>query len=598
MAKAAKIDKGQQKETLVKVLKYMKPYRFWLIAAIIMAAVSVVFTLYLPILTGDAVDVLLHFLPSFRETVDSNFDWWYILRQLLVKMGVVILLTAAAQWIMSLCNNHIVYSIIEDIREKAFDKIQKVPLKYLDGHSHGDIMSRVVADVDTFADGLLLGFTQLFTGVITILGTLLFMLSENVGITAVVVLITPVSLFAASFIAKKTFKMFQLQSTTRGEQTTLINEMITNHKEVKAFGREAAVMEDFDEINGRLEKCSLRAIFFSSLTNPCTRFVNSLVYMGVGLTGSLAVIRGGLTVGQLTCFLSYANQYTKPFNEISGVITELQNALACAARIFELIEEEPQIPDAEDARVLTDVDGAVSLNKVSFSYSRDRKLIEDLNLDVKPGQRIAIVGPTGCGKTTIINLLMRFYDVDGGSISVEGTDIRDITRKSLRTSYGMVLQETWLKQGTIRDNIIVGKPDATDEEVIAAAKASHAHSFIRRLPEGYDTVISEDGGSLSQGQKQLLCITRVMLCLPPMLILDEATSSIDTRTEIRIQKAFATMMEGRTSFIVAHRLSTIQNADVILVMKDGHIIEQGNHEELLARKGFYAELYNSQFTVA
>ncbi len=598
MAKAAKIDKGQQKETLVKVLKYMKPYRFWLIAAIIMAAVSVVFTLYLPILTGDAVDVLLHFLPSFRETVDSNFDWWYILRQLLVKMGVVILLTAAAQWIMSLCNNHIVYSIIEDIREKAFDKIQKVPLKYLDGHSHGDIMSRVVADVDTFADGLLLGFTQLFTGVITILGTLLFMLSENVGITAVVVLITPVSLFVASFIAKKTFKMFQLQSTTRGEQTTLINEMITNHKEVKAFGREAAVMEDFDEINGRLEKCSLRAIFFSSLTNPCTRFVNSLVYMGVGLTGSLAVIRGGLTVGQLTCFLSYANQYTKPFNEISGVITELQNALACAARIFELIEEEPQIPDAEDARVLTDVDGAVSLNKVSFSYSRDRKLIEDLNLDVKPGQRIAIVGPTGCGKTTIINLLMRFYDVDGGSISVEGTDIRDITRKSLRTSYGMVLQETWLKQGTIRDNIIVGKLDATDEEVIAAAKASHAHSFIRRLPEGYDTVISEDGGSLSQGQKQLLCITRVMLCLPPMLILDEATSSIDTRTEIRIQKAFATMMEGRTSFIVAHRLSTIQNADVILVMKDGHIIEQGNHEELLARKGFYAELYNSQFTVA
>ena len=595
MAKAAKMDKGQQKETLVKVLKYMKPYRFWLIAAIIMAAVSVVFTLYLPILTGDAVDVLLHFLPSFRETVDSNFDWWYILRQLLVKMGVVILLTAAAQWIMSLCNNHIVYSIIEDIREKAFDKIQKVPLKYLDGHSHGDIMSRVVADVDTFADGLLLGFTQLFTGVITILGTLLFMLSENVGITAVVVLITPVSLFVASFIAKKTFKMFQLQSTTRGEQTTLINEMITNHKEVKAFGREAAVMEDFDEINGRLEKCSLRAIFFSSLTNPCTRFVNSLVYMGVGLTGSLAVIRGGLTVGQLTCFLSYANQYTKPFNEISGVITELQNALACAARIFELIEEEPQIPDAEDARVLTDVDGAVSLNKVSFSYSRDRKLIEDLNLDVKPGQRIAIVGPTGCGKTTIINLLMRFYDVDGGSISVEGTDI---TRKSLRTSYGMVLQETWLKQGTIRDNIIVGKPDATDEEVIAAAKASHAHSFIRRLPEGYDTVISEDGGSLSQGQKQLLCITRVMLCLPPMLILDEATSSIDTRTEIRIQKAFATMMEGRTSFIVAHRLSTIQNADVILVMKDGHIIEQGNHEELLARKGFYAELYNSQFTVA
>ena len=597
MAKAAKMDKGQQKETLVKVLKYMKPYRFLLIAAIVMAAVSVVFTLYLPILTGDAVDVLLQFLPSALKTADTGAAW-VTLRQLLVKMGVVILLTAAAQWIMSLCNNHIVYSIIEDIREKAFDKIQKVPLKYLDGHSHGDIMSRVVADVDTFADGLLLGFTQLFTGVLTILGTLLFMLSENVGITIVVVVITPVSLFVASFIAKKTFKMFQLQSATRGEQTTLINEMITNHKEVKAFGREAAVMEDFDEINGRLEKCSLRAIFFSSLTNPCTRFVNSLVYMGVGLTGSLAVIRGGLTIGQLTCFLSYANQYTKPFNEISGVITELQNALACAARIFELIEEEPQLPDAEDARVLMDVEGAVSLNNVSFSYSKERKLIEDLNLDVKPGQRIAIVGPTGCGKTTIINLLMRFYDVDGGSISVEGTDIRDITRKSLRTSYGMVLQETWLKQGTIRDNIIVGKPDATDEEVIAAAKASHAHSFIRRLPDGYDTVISEDGGSLSQGQKQLLCITRVMLCLPPMLILDEATSSIDTRTEIRIQKAFATMMEGRTSFIVAHRLSTIQNADVILVMKDGHIIEQGNHEELLEKKGFYAELYNSQFTVA
>lgn len=596
MAKDTKMDKGQQKETLIKVLKYIKPYRFRLIVAIVMAAVSVVFTLYLPILTGDAVDVLLQFLPTGEAA--STGAAWASLRQILLKMGIVILLTAAAQWIMSLCNNQIVYRIIEDVREKAFDKIQKVPLKYLDGHSHGDIMSRVVADVDTFADGLLLGFTQLFTGVLTILGTLLFMLSENIGITIVVVVITPVSLFVASFIAKKTFKMFQLQSVTRGEQTTLINEMITNHKEVKAFGRENAVMEDFDEINGRLEKCSLRAIFFSSLTNPSTRFVNSLVYMGVGLAGSLSVIRGGLTVGQLTCFLSYANQYTKPFNEISGVITELQNALACAARIFELIEEDSQIPDADDARVLSEVDGEVSLNQVSFSYSKEHRLIEDLNLHVKPGQRIAIVGPTGCGKTTIINLLMRFYDVDDGSIAVEGTDIRNITRRSLRTSYGMVLQETWLKQGTIRDNIIVGKPDATDEEVIAAAKASHAHSFIRRLPDGYDTVISEDGGSLSQGQKQLLCITRVMLCLPPMLILDEATSSIDTRTEIRIQKAFATMMEGRTSFIVAHRLSTIQNADVILVMKDGHIIEQGNHEELLAKKGFYAELYNSQFTVA
>lgn len=599
MAKTAKMDKGQQKETLVKVLNYMKPYRFRLFVSILMAAVSVVFTLYLPILTGDAVDVLFDLSPevSILLNVGPDFVWGRLFR-ILWKMGVVILLTVAAQWIMSICNNRIVYSIIEDIREKAFRRLQEVPLKYLDGHSHGDIMSRVVADVDTFADGLLLGFTQLFTGVITILGTLLFMLSENVGITLVVVVITPLSLFVASFIAKKTFRMFQLQSTTRGEQTTLINEMITNHKEVKAFGREEAVMEDFKEINERLQKCSLRAIFFSSLTNPSTRFVNSLVYMGVGLTGSLSVIRGGLTVGQLTCFLSYANQYTKPFNEISGVITELQNALACAARIFELIEEEPQTADAADARVLMQPDGKVALTDVSFSYSKDRKLIENLNLDVKPGQRIAIVGPTGCGKTTIINLLMRFYDVDGGAISVEGTDIRDITRKSLRTSYGMVLQETWLKQGTIRDNIIVGKPDATEEEIIAAAKASHAHSFIRRLPDGYDTVISEDGGSLSQGQKQLLCITRVMLCLPPMLILDEATSSIDTRTEIRIQKAFATMMEGRTSFIVAHRLSTIRNADVILVMKDGHIIEQGNHDELLAKKGFYAELYNSQFTVA
>lgn len=599
MAKTDKMDKGQQKETLTKVLKYMKPYRFRLIVSILMAAVSVVFTLYLPILTGDAVDVLFKLSPevSIRLDVGPDFVWGRLFR-ILWKMGIVILLTAAAQWIMSICNNRIVYSIIEDIREKAFRRLQEVPLKYLDGHSHGDIMSRVVADVDTFADGLLLGFTQLFTGVITILGTLLFMLSENVTITLVVVVITPLSLFVASFIAKKTFRMFQLQSATRGEQTTLINEMITNHKEVKAFGREEAVMEDFKEINERLQKCSLRAIFFSSLTNPSTRFVNSLVYMGVGLTGSLSVIRGGLTVGQLTCFLSYANQYTKPFNEISGVITELQNALACAARIFELIEEKPQKADAPYARVLTQPDGRVTLTDVSFSYSKDRKLIENLNLDVKPGQRIAIVGPTGCGKTTIINLLMRFYDVDDGAISVEGTDIRDITRKSLRTSYGMVLQETWLKQGTIRDNIIVGKPDATEEEIVAAAKASHAHSFIRRLPDGYDTVISEDGGSLSQGQKQLLCITRVMLCLPPMLILDEATSSIDTRTEIRIQKAFATMMEGRTSFIVAHRLSTIQNADVILVMKDGHIIEQGDHKELLAKKGFYAELYNSQFTVA
>lgn len=579
---------GKQKDTLIKVLKYIKPYGFLMALTIIMAIVSVALTLYLPILTGDAVD-LLAFI--------GQASFWSDLFALLKKMAAVIALTALAQWIMSICNNKIVYSIIQDIRKKAFRKLEILPLKYMDAHSHGDIVSRVVADVDQFADGLLIGFTQLFTGVITIIGTLGFMLSVNVGITIVVVVITPVSLLVAAFIAKKTFNMFKLQSETRGEQTTLINEMIGNQKVVQAFNREDETLEEFDEINGRLEKCSLRAIFFSSLTNPCTRFVNSLVYTGVGLTGALAVIRGGLSVGQLTCFLSYANQYTKPFNEISGVITELQNALACAARIFELIEEEPQVPDKEDAVVLDHVQGKVDLDHVAFSYAPERKLIEDLDLHVKPGQRIAIVGPTGCGKTTIINLLMRFYDVDQGAICVEDTDIRHITRKSLRTSYGMVLQDTWLKRGTIRDNITVGKPEASEEEIIAAAKKSHAHSFIRRLPEGYDTVISEDGGSLSQGQKQLLCITRVMLSLPPMLILDEATSSIDTRTEIKIQKAFASMMEGRTSFIVAHRLSTIQNADVILVMKDGHIIEQGNHEELLEKKGFYAELYQSQFAL-
>ena len=579
---------GKQKDTLIKVLKYIKPYGLLMALTIIMAIVSVALTLYLPILTGDAVD-LLAFI--------GQASFWSDLFALLKKMAAVIALTALAQWIMSICNNKIVYSIIQDIRKKAFRKLEILPLKYMDAHSHGDIVSRVVADVDQFADGLLIGFTQLFTGVITIIGTLGFMLSVNVGITIVVVVITPVSLLVAAFIAKKTFNMFKLQSETRGEQTTLINEMIGNQKVVQAFNREDETLEEFDEINGRLEKCSLRAIFFSSLTNPCTRFVNSLVYTGVGLTGALAVIRGGLSVGQLTCFLSYANQYTKPFNEISGVITELQNALACAARIFELIEEEPQVPDKEDAVVLDHVQGKVDLDHVAFSYALERKLIEDLDLHVKPGQRIAIVGPTGCGKTTIINLLMRFYDVDQGAICVEDTDIRHITRKSLRSSYGMVLQDTWLKRGTIRDNITVGKPEASEEEIIAAAKKSHAHSFIRRLPEGYDTVISEDGGSLSQGQKQLLCITRVMLSLPPMLILDEATSSIDTRTEIKIQKAFASMMEGRTSFIVAHRLSTIQNADVILVMKDGHIIEQGNHEELLEKKGFYAELYQSQFAL-
>ncbi len=588
---------SRQKETLIKVLKYIKPYRFLMALTILMAVVSVVLTLYLPILTGDAVDRIAFIFDPSGLNVDGSAIWAGLFG-ILRKMGIVILLTAFTQWIMNVCNNRIVYNVIQDIRKKAFQRLEELPLKYLDAHSHGDIVSRVVADVDQFADGLLIGFTQLFTGIVTILGTLGFMLSVNVGITAVVVVITPVSLFVASFIAKKTFSMFKLQSETRGEQTALINEMIGNQKVVQAFNREDETLETFDEINGRLEKCSLRAIFFSSLTNPCTRFVNSLVYTGVGLTGALAVLNRGLSVGQLTCFLSYANQYTKPFNEISGVITELQNALACAARIFELIEEEPQEPDREDAVVLSDVKGQVELENVSFSYVPEKKLIENLNLHVKQGQRIAIVGPTGCGKTTIINLLMRFYDVDGGEIAVDGSGIRDITRKSLRTSYGMVLQDTWLKRGTIRDNITVGKPDASQEEVIAAAKASHAHSFIKRLPNGYDTVIGEDGGSLSGGQKQLLCITRVMLSLPPMLILDEATSSIDTRTEIKIQKAFAVMMEGRTSFIVAHRLSTIQNADVILVMKDGHIIEQGNHKELLAKNGFYAKLYNSQFAIA
>ncbi len=590
-----KTKSSKQKETLLKVLKYIKPYRFLMTLTILMAVISVVLTLYLPILTGRAVDWLIYIADPSSLDVDSP---WPALFSVLQKMGVVILFTALSQWIMNICNNRIVYNVIQDIRKRAFRRLEELPLKYLDAHSHGDIVSRVVADVDQFADGLLIGFTQLFTGVITILGTLGFMLSVNIGITVVVVVITPVSLFVASFIASRTYSMFKLQSETRGEQTSLINEMIGNQKVVQSFNREAQTLEKFDEINGRLEKYSLRAIFFSSLTNPCTRFVNSLVYTGVGLTGALAALRGGLSVGQLTCFLSYANQYTKPFNEISGVITELQNALACAARIFELIEEEPQIPDSADAVVLKNVSGKVNLSDVSFSYTPDKKLIENLNLDVKPGQRIAIVGPTGCGKTTIINLLMRFYDVDGGIISVDGSNIKNITRKSLRTSYGMVLQDTWLKRGTIRDNIIVGRPDATEEEIIKAAKASHAHSFIKRLPNGYDTVIGEDGGSLSGGQKQLLCITRVMLSLPPMLILDEATSSIDTRTEIRIQKAFATMMEGRTSFIVAHRFSTIQNADVILVMKDGHIIEQGNHEELIAKNGFYAKLYNSQFAIA
>lgn len=577
--------KIRQKETLYKVLRYIKKYWFYLILSVLLAALSVVLTLYVPILTGDAIDYII---------AEGLVDFAPILA-ILKKMAVVILITGAAQWVMNICNNKMTYHVVRDIRVEAFEKIERLPLSYLDSHSYGDIVSRVIADVDQFADGLLMGFTQFFTGVVTILGTLLFMLSINVKITLVVVLITPLSFVVASFIAKQTFSMFRLQSATRGEQTALIDEMIGNQKVVQAFSHEDEALERFDEINDRLEKCSLRAIFYSSTTNPSTRFINSLVYAGVGVFGALSAIMGGISVGQLSCFLSYANQYTKPFNEISGVITELQNALACAARIFELIEEEPEIPDAKDAEVLENVDGSVNLEHVYFSYSPERKLIEDLNLRVKPGQRVAIVGPTGCGKTTVINLLMRFYDTDSGEIIVSGHPIRQITRESLRNNYGMVLQETWLKHGTIRENIIMGKPDATEEEIIAAAKAAHAHGFIKRLSDGYDTIIGEDGGNLSQGQKQLLCITRVMLCLPPMLILDEATSSIDTRTEIRIQNAFAKMMQGRTSFIVAHRLSTIREADIILVMKDGHIIEQGNHEELLKKAGFYANLYQSQF---
>ena len=578
----------RQKSTLKKVLRYLGKYRIYLILSLVLASVTVALTLYIPKLTGRAVDFI----------VDKGLVDFPGVFSILIQIGVCTLVTALAQWLMNICNNKMTYQVVQDIRNEAFRKIEILPLKYIDGHPYGEVVSRVIADVDQFADGLLMGFTQLFTGVATIVGTFGFMLSVNVRITFVVVLITPVSFVVANFIAKRTFTMFKLQSETRGEQTALIDEMIGNQKVVQAFGREQEVMERFDEINGRLQDCSLKAIFFSSITNPATRFVNSLVYTGVGITGAFAVVNGGMTVGQLSSFLSYANQYTKPFNEISGVVTELQNAIACAGRIFELIEEEPQVSEAEDAVVLEHVQGNVELQDVYFSYEKGQKLIENLNLTVKPGQRIAIVGPTGCGKTTLINLLMRFYDVTGGSIRVENVDIREMTRKSLRAGFGMVLQDTWLKTGTIRDNIIMGKPDATEEEIIQAAKASHAHSFIKRLPKGYDTWITEDGGSLSQGQKQLLCITRVMLCRPPMLILDEATSSIDTRTEQRIQAAFALLMEGRTSFIVAHRLSTIQEADVILVMKDGQIIEQGNHETLLAQNGFYAELYRSQFEAA
>ena len=577
--------RSDQKATVLKVLQYIKKYWIYLALSVMMAALTVILTLYLPILTGRVIDLI----------IDKGMVDFPGVFQLLKKMAVAIAITAAAQWIMNVCNNKMAYRIVQDVRNEAFRKIEILPLKYIDGHSYGEVVSRVIADVDQFSDGLLMGFTQFFTGVITIIGTLGFMLSVNIWITGVVVLITPLSFLVASFIAKRTYTMFRVQSETRGEQTALIEEMIGNQKVVQAFSHEDEAVESFDEINGRLAECSLKAIFYSSITNPATRFVNNLVYAGVAVTGALYAIRGGISVGQLSCFLSYASQYTKPFNEISGVVTELQNAIACASRIFALIEEEPQIPDREDALTLGHADGRVDLEHVDFSYVPDRKLITDFNLSVQAGQRIAIVGPTGCGKTTVINLLMRFYDVQSGRICVDGTDIRDVVRGSLRANYGMVLQETWLKAGTIRENIVMGKPEATEEEIIAAAKLSHAHSFIKRMPLGYDTVIGEDGGNLSQGQKQLLCITRVMLCLPPMLILDEATSSIDTRTEIRIQQAFATMMKGRTSFIVAHRLSTIREADVILVMKDGNIIEQGNHETLLKQNGFYATLYNSQF---
>ena len=576
-----------QAATLKEVIRRLGRYRIFLVFSILLATVSVALTLYIPKLTGHAVDYVI-------GKGKVNFPG---VIQVMIQIGVCTLITALAQWLMNVCNNKMTYQMVQDIRNEAFDKIEQLPLKYIDGHPYGEVVSRVIADVDQFSDGLLMGFTQLFTGIATIIGTFRFMLSVNVSITFVVVLITPVSFFVANFIAKRTFRMFRLQSEIRGEQTGLIDEMIGNQKVVQAFGRGEDVTERFDEVNKRLQEASLRATFFSSITNPATRFVNSLVYTGVGITGAFAVVRGAMSVGQLSSFLSYANQYTKPFNEISGVVTEFQNAIACAQRVFTLIDEDPQIPEPEHAVHLTDIDGNVKVENVSFSYLPGQHLIEDFNLEVKPGQRIAIVGPTGCGKTTLINLLMRFYDVNAGSIKVEDIDIREMTRKSLRAGYGMVLQETWLKTGTIRENIAMGRPDATEEEIVEAAKASHIHNYIRRLPKGYDTWITEDGGGLSQGQKQLLCIARVMLCRPPMLILDEATSSIDTRTEIKIQQAFAKLMEGRTTFIVAHRLSTIREADVILVMKDGKIIEQGNHEVLMKKEGFYHHLYESQFSM-
>ncbi len=576
-----KDDKG----TIKKVLRYLKKYLPLIILSLLLAAATVAGTLYVPILVGRAIDCIV-------GAGDVDFS---AIGKIVTVILIIVGITGVLQWVMNSINNKITYQVVRDVRKEAFDRLMILPLKYIDAHAYGQIVSRVIADVDQFADGLLMGFTQLFSGVVTIIGTLVFMITIDYKIALIVVLLTPLSLFVARFIAKRTYSMFKLQSETRGEQTGYIDEMLTNAKVAAAFSREQSELEKFDEINDRLEKCSLKAIFYSSITNPSTRFINAIVYAAVGLAGALSAIAGGISVGGLSCFLSYANQYTKPFNEISGVVTELQNALACAKRIFDLIEEEPQIPDAPDAYILKDVEGNVELKDVEFSYVPERELIKDLNLSVKPGQKIAIVGPTGCGKTTIINLLMRFYDVSAGEIDVENVDIRDMTRKSLRAGYGMVLQETWLKEGTIRDNIIMGKPNATEEEIIRAAKLAHSYGFIKRLPDGLDTYIGEDGGSLSQGQKQLLCITRVMLALPPMLILDEATSSIDTRTEMKIQQAFAELMKGRTSFIVAHRLSTIMNADRILVMRDGRIIEQGTHDELLKKKGFYYELYNSQF---
>ena len=574
-----------QRATLRRVLTYTADSRLYIVLSLIFAVVSVALTLYLPVLTGDAVDLII-------GAGKVDFDQLMVI---FLRMAIVIFLTALAQWVMSVCNNRITFRTVRSIREDAFRRLQRLPLKYIDGHPAGDVVSRIIADVDSFADGLLLGFTQLFTGVMTILITLFFMLRISVGTTIVVVFVTPLSLFVAAFIAKRTYSMFRLQSTIRGEQTALINEMVSGQKVVQAFGQEKNVLNRFDEINTRLEGASLRATFFSSLTNPCTRFVNALVYAGVAIFGALSAVTNYMSIGQLTCFLTYANQYTKPFNEISGVVTELQNAIACAARIFELIDEPAESPDPEDALELTHADGYVQMEDVSFRYQAEQPLIESFNLSVAPGRRIAIVGPTGCGKTTLINLLMRFYDVDGGSIRVSGKDVRQITRRSLRRSYGMVLQDTWIRTGTIKENIALSRPDASMEEIIAAAKAAHAHSFIRRMPQGYDTLLQEDGSGLSEGQKQLLCIARAMLNLPPMLILDEATSSIDTRTELKIQNAFATMMQGRTSFIVAHRLSTIENADQILVMREGRIVEKGTHAELLRKGGFYAELYNSQF---